>query len=50
MPTLYKVYTTVLAERLRVEVKGKGIIPPNQIGFRRDMRTIDNICTKLFDK
>jgi len=43
MPTLYKVYTGVLAERLREEVEGKGIIPPNQTGFRKGMGSIDNI-------
>lgn len=43
MPSLYKVYATVLAERLRVEVEVEGMIPPNQTGFRRGMGTIDNI-------
>jgi len=43
MPTLYKIYTGVLAERLREEVEDKGIIPPNQTGFRKGMGSIDNI-------
>jgi len=43
MSTLYKIYATVLAERLREEVEGKGIISPNQTGFRKGMGTIDNI-------
>lgn len=42
MPTLYKVYVVVLVERLREEVEGKGIVPPNQTGFRRKMGTMDN--------
>lgn len=29
MPTLYKIYTTVLTERLREEVEGKGMLPTN---------------------
>jgi len=43
MPTLYKIYTAVLAERLREEIEEKGLIPPNQTGFRRGMGTMDNI-------
>ncbi|XP_018375576.1 PREDICTED: uncharacterized protein LOC108769213 [Trachymyrmex cornetzi] len=43
MPTLYKVYTAVLAERLREEIEGKGMIPPNQTGFRKGLGTLDNI-------
>ncbi|XP_029054555.2 eukaryotic translation initiation factor 3 subunit A-like [Osmia bicornis bicornis] len=43
MPTLYKVYATVLTERLREEVVEKGMIPANQTGFRRGMGTTDNI-------
>jgi hypothetical protein len=43
MPTLYKVYTRILAERIREEVEEKGIIPQNQTGFRRGMGTIDNV-------
>lgn len=41
--TLYKVYIEVLAERLREEVKGKGILPENQTGFRKGLGTINNI-------
>lgn len=37
MPTIYKIYTAVLAERLREEVERKGIIPDNQTGFRKGM-------------
>lgn len=31
----YKVYTSMLAERLREEVKEKNLLPPNQTRFRR---------------
>lgn len=41
MPTLYKVYASVLAERIRKE--SKGIIPQNQTGFRKKMETMNNI-------
>lgn len=43
MPTLYKVYVTVLAERLREEIEEGGMIPQNQTGFRKGRGTIDNI-------
>ena len=32
--TAYKVYPSVLAERLRKEVEEKGMLPPSQAGFR----------------
>lgn len=41
MPTLYKVYTIILAERLKRELKEKRVVPDNQTGFRRRM---GNIC------
>jgi len=43
MPTIYKIYAAVLAERLREDIEGKGMIPPNQTGFRRGMGTMDNV-------
>lgn len=43
MKTSYKIYVATLAERLREEVEGKGMIPPNQTGFRKGIETIDNI-------
>jgi len=43
LPTLYKLYVSVLAERLNEELEGKGIVPQNQTSFRREMGTIDNI-------
>ncbi|KYN22001.1 hypothetical protein ALC57_05613 [Trachymyrmex cornetzi] len=48
MPTLYKVYTTALLERLREEVEGKGLIPHNQTGFRKGMETLYNIYVLNF--
>ncbi|XP_071577718.1 uncharacterized protein [Temnothorax nylanderi] len=41
--TAYKVYAAVLAERLRKEVEEKGLLPPNQTGFRKGVGTTDNI-------
>lgn len=42
-PTLYKVYASVLANRLREEVEGKGLISQNQTGFRKGSERLDNI-------
>lgn len=44
MSTLSKVYAKVLAERLRKEVKEKGIMSRFQIGFRKGLGTMNNIC------
>ncbi|XP_024871881.1 uncharacterized protein LOC112454616, partial [Temnothorax curvispinosus] len=41
--TAYKVYTAVLAKRLRKEVEEKDLLPPSQIGFKRGVGTTDNI-------
>lgn len=41
--SLYKVYAMVVAERLRQDVEGRKLIPPNQTGFRREMGTMDNV-------
>lgn len=41
--TAYKIYVAILAERLRREVEGKGLIPPSDTGFRKGLGTIDNI-------
>ena len=43
MPTLYKMYTSVLANRLGKEVEEKKLVPQNQTGFRRGLGTMDNI-------
>lgn len=45
MPSIYKIYAKILAERLREYMEGKGMIPQNQAGFRRGMGTIDNVYT-----
>lgn len=36
-------YTEVLAGKLREEMEGKGLIPENQTGFKKEKGTIDNI-------
>ncbi|KAL6418371.1 hypothetical protein ACFW04_012171 [Cataglyphis niger] len=43
IPTLYKVYASVLAGRLSDEVKEKGLVPQNQTGFRKGLGIMDNI-------
>jgi len=35
MPTAYKIYAMVLAERLRREMEEKGMLPEGQAGFRK---------------
>ncbi|KAG7198943.1 hypothetical protein KM043_015755 [Ampulex compressa] len=39
----YRGYTGVLAERLREQVKEKGILPEGQARFRKGRGTVDNI-------
>lgn len=41
--TAYKIYTSILAERLKEEVKRKEILPLNQIEFEKGIGTMDNI-------
>jgi len=41
--TAYKIYAMILAERLREEVERKGVLPPSQTGFRREVGTLDQI-------
>ena len=48
MPSLYNIYTTMLANRLGKEVEEKEMIPPNQTGFRKELGTIDNIYMSDF--
>ena len=43
--TAYKIYASVLAERLRLEVEEKMILPPSQAGFRRGVGCVDHIYT-----
>lgn len=38
-----RIHAVVLAEKLREEMEKKGVLPPNQTGFRREVGTIDNI-------
>lgn len=45
MPTQYKIYAMVLTDRLKNKVEGKGVIPQNQISFRKRMKTINNMYT-----
>jgi len=40
MAALYKIYVSVLEERLRMEVEDKEIVSQNQVGFRKGMGTI----------
>ncbi|XP_078036902.1 uncharacterized protein LOC144470014 [Augochlora pura] len=38
----YKIYATILNEKLRKDVEEKGILPDTQAGFRKHSGTIDN--------
>lgn len=41
--TIYKLYASILAERLGKEVEDKNILPETQAGFRKGRSTMDNI-------
>ncbi|KYN22115.1 hypothetical protein ALC57_05489 [Trachymyrmex cornetzi] len=43
MPSLYKVYTAILAEKVREEMEEKQLIPDNQTEFRKGKGTMDNV-------
>lgn len=43
MPSLYKIYTIVLASKLEQDIEEKGILERGQAGFRKGMGTLDNI-------
>lgn len=43
MDTLYKIYASVLAKKLRVEMQEKGMLGEGQIGFRKGRGAIDNV-------
>ncbi|XP_024870321.1 uncharacterized protein LOC112453670, partial [Temnothorax curvispinosus] len=45
IPTAYKVYASILANRLREEMVEKGMIPESQAGFRKRRGVVDNIYT-----
>lgn len=43
MPTAYKIYAAVLAERIKEEIEREEKIPHNQTGFRKGMGTMDSV-------
>lgn len=43
MQTSYKVYSAVLAERLRKEMEKTGILPSSQTDCKRGMGTMDQV-------
>lgn len=43
MPTLYKVYVTILADRLREEMEGRGLLTESQMSFRKGRGTMDAV-------
>ncbi|XP_076657564.1 uncharacterized protein LOC143361793 [Halictus rubicundus] len=43
LQTAYKVYAAILAERLREELEGKGMLPASLTGFRKGVGCVDNI-------
>lgn len=43
MSSAYKVYSMIMAERLKEEIERGGILLPNRTGFRKRIGTIDNI-------
>ena len=48
MDTMYKVYASVIAERLDREMEAGQMIPENQTGFRRGRGTLDNVYILTF--
>lgn len=46
--TACKIYTLILAERLKKEMERKAILPPNQTGFRKGMG--QHLRTELFNQ
>lgn len=43
LPIAYKVYASVLANKLRKEMEEKQLVPQSQVGFRKGRGIIDNI-------
>jgi len=41
--TIYKVYAEMSRNRIKKEVKGKGMIAESQAGFRKGRSTLDNV-------
>jgi hypothetical protein len=40
--TGYKLYASVLSERMKREIEEKGVLPDSQAGFRKGRGTVDN--------
>jgi hypothetical protein len=40
--TGYKLYASVLSERMKREIEEKGVLPDSQAGFKRGRGTVDN--------
>ncbi|XP_011163688.1 uncharacterized protein LOC105198616 [Solenopsis invicta] len=43
MPSLYKIYATIVADRVEEEIEERNKVPQNQTGFRKGMGTMANI-------
>ncbi|KAH0818793.1 hypothetical protein GEV33_003998 [Tenebrio molitor] len=41
--TGYKLYASVLSERMKREIEEKGVLPDSQAGFRKGRGTVDNV-------
>jgi hypothetical protein len=41
--TGYKLYASVLSERMKREIEEKGVLPDSQAGFRKGRGTMDNV-------
>jgi hypothetical protein len=41
--TGYKLYASVLSERMKREIEEKGVLPDSQAGFRKGRGTVDNM-------
>lgn len=43
MPPLYKVYVSILADRLREEVEERKLLTESQLDFRKGRKTLDAV-------
>lgn len=43
MSSLYKIYASIVADRVEKKVKEGRMLPQTQTGFRKGMGTLDNI-------
>uniref|UniRef100_A0A914Y5M6 Reverse transcriptase domain-containing protein n=1 Tax=Panagrolaimus superbus TaxID=310955 RepID=A0A914Y5M6_9BILA len=52
LPVLYKIFTRVVADRVRAAAENAEALPPEQAGFRRTYSTVDHIhsLNQLFEK